>query len=257
MRILFILFLILNFPLLAYAATDDGISLLKAPINRNDQASLQRGARMYVNYCAGCHSLAFMRYNRAAEDMGILDKNGQVDQAIVKENLIFINAGIADTLRVAMLKTDAKQWFGIAPPDLSLIARSRGVDWLYTYLLSFYLDDTRPLGVNNLLLNETAMPDVLINLRGEQVPVYRTGTITMNGQLVTVQEIERLTQQKPGSMSPQQFDAAIADLVNFLAYVGEPARHDREQLGFWVLGFLVLFALLAYLLKKEFWKNIK
>lgn len=255
-RYFFLLLFIAGLSSTSWATTDDGITLRKAPINPKDTASLQRGARIFINYCSGCHSLNFMRYNRAALDLGIVDKNGKVDSAIIKDNLIFTNSGIADTMQVAMLKNDAKQWFGVIPPDLSLIARSRGVDWLYTYLLSFYRDNTRPLGVNNLLFNETAMPDVLVNLRGTIVPIYRTATVTLAGQTQTVREIERLVQQEPGSMSPQQFDTTVADLVNFLAYVGEPAKRERETIGFWVLGFLIIFAVLTYFLKKEYWKDV-
>lgn len=252
----FLLLLILGWPLFCSATTEEGIPLLKAPIHPNDLASLQRGAKMYINYCSGCHSLGFMRYNRAASDMGIVDVNGKPDKAIIQDNLIFTGAGIADTLRVAMQKNEAKQWFGVAPPDLSLITRSRGVDWLYTYLLSFYEDETRPLGVNNLLFNETAMPDVLVNLRGTVVPLYKTEAITMAGQTRSIHQIERLVLQKQGNMSFEQFETSVTDLVNFLAYVAEPAKRERERLGFWVLGFLIIFAVLAYFLKKEYWRDI-
>lgn len=205
-------------------AQETSIPLIKAPIDPDNLASLQRGAKIFINYCAGCHSLTFMRYNRLAKDIGIVDADGQVAQDIVKDNLIFTGVRIADPIQTAMTKKDAEKWFGVAPPDLSVIARARGVNWLYTYLLSFYRDESRPLGVNNKLFPETAMPDVLATLRS--------------------------------SMTQPQFAATVTDLVNFLNYVGEPARRDREQLGFWVLGFLVIFSLVAFLLKKEYWKNI-
>lgn len=238
------------------ASEDPSLLLQKVTLHPDDPLSLERGARLFINYCSGCHSLAFMRYNRMAKDIGILDRNGQLDKKTLKDNLIFTDAGIADTLQIAMSKKDAKSWFGVAPPDLSLVARSRGIDWLYTYLLDFYQDHTRPWGVNNLLFNETAMPDVLVNLRGQQVARYRTQMITMNGITTPVQTIDRLVLLQPGILTPQQFDASVADLVNFLAYVGEPARRERKHLGPWVLGFLLIFAVLTYLLKKEFWKHI-
>lgn len=255
--ILLIFLLILCFPLTNQAATDEGIPLFKAPINPNDPLSLQRGAKLFINYCSGCHSLAFMRYNRMARDMGILTANGQLDQKVLKNNLIFTGAGIAETIQIAMPPKDAKAWFGVAPPDLSLVARSRGADWLYTFLLDFYRDNSRPFGVNNLLFNETAMPDALVKLRGDQIALYRPEQIKLGGQIDSVHAIIGLRLIEPGTMTPPQFDAAVTDLVNFLVYVGEPARRDREQLGPWVIGFLVIFAILLYLLKKEYWRRIR
>jgi ubiquinol-cytochrome c reductase cytochrome c1 subunit len=256
LKILCRAFILCLLPSLSWANSYEGIPLLVAPIQPTDQLSLQRGAKIYINYCSGCHSLNFMRYNTLAQGIGLIDKQSQIDKDLLKENLIFTGAGIADTIQIAMPKKDAQKWFGVAPPDLSLIARSRGVNWLYTYLLSFYRDDSRPLGVNNLLFNETAMPDVLANLRGEVLPFYRTEVVGMNGEKQTVRAIDHLFLQKQGAMTTQQFDVAMTDLVNFLAYVSEPAKQERQNIGYWVLGFLVIFAVLAYLLKREYWKDV-
>lgn len=249
--------LLVSFSGFVWGSSYDDIPLKEAPINPYDQASLQRGAKMYINYCSGCHTLNFMRYNRLAKDIGIVDENGQVDEQLVKDNLIFTGGRITDTLQVAMRKNDAKEWFGVVPPDLSVIARARGVDWLYTYLLSFYQDNSRPLGVNNLLFNETAMPDVLVNLRGRQIPLYQEQTITMDGKPQVVRSISDLVLIKDGMMTAHQFEMAVADLVNFLDYVGEPSRAQRYELGPWVIGYLILFALIAFLLKKTYWSKLK
>lgn len=244
-------------PGITAAQTEDGIKLLKAPINTSDVLSLQRGAKLYINYCSGCHSLNFIRYNRLARDLKLVDKDGRVDEQLLKNNFIFTGAKASDPIQSGTRKEDAKNWFGVAPPDLSLVARSRGSDWLYTYLLSFYQDSSRPFGVNNLLFNETAMPDVLVLLRGMQVPVYQIKDITMDGQMQQVREINHLVITESGTMSPQQFDTAVADIVNFLTYVGEPTKSARQSLGVWVIGYLILFAVITYLLKKEYWKKIK
>lgn len=246
-----VIFLLCNIFLSAVQAESfDNVALLKAPIDLSNIPSLQRGAKFYINYCSGCHSLSFMRYNRIGQDL-------QIDAAMVKENFIFTGARITDTLQIAMPKDEAKNWFGVTPPDLSVEARARGVDWLYTYLLSFYQDNARPWGVNNLVFNETAMPDVLANLRGKQVPVYVTKQIFMDNKAQLIHVIDHLVLVDPGSMSQEQFESAVADIVNFLAYVAEPAKLQRERIGIWVVEFLILFAVLAYLLKRAYWKNLK
>jgi ubiquinol-cytochrome c reductase cytochrome c1 subunit len=255
-RLVYGVFILLLLPSLSWANSWEDIPLQVAHIHPTDKLSLQRGAKLYINYCSGCHSLNFMRYNTLAQGIGLVDKHSQIDKNLLKENLIFTGAGIADTIQTAMPKQDAQKWFGIAPPDLSLIARSRGVDWLYTYLLSFYRDDSRPLGVNNLLFNETAMPDVLVNLRGDVLPFYRTEVVGLNGEKQAVQTIDHLFLEKQGAMTTQQFDVAMTDLVNFLVYVSEPVKQERKKTGYGVLGFLIIFAVLAYLLKREYWKDI-
>lgn len=229
----------------------------KANINLHDKASLQRGAKLYMNHCAGCHSLKYMRYQRMAKDIGIVDSFGDVYQDLVKDNLIFTGAKIGDTIKTAMQEQDAKQWFGVAPPDLSLIARVRGANWIYTYLQSFYVDTKRPWGANNLLLPDTAMPNVLESLQGEQIPIFKKEKLDVLGKEQPVEAISHLALVKQGSMSPEQFKVATNDIVNYLVYVSEPAKLKREALGYWVLGFLIILAVLAYFLKREYWKKIK
>lgn len=199
--------------------------LEKAHIDLTDLPSLQRGAKLFMNYCSGCHSLKYIRYNTMAKDIGIVDAKGQVLDNAVKENLVFSGEKITDPILTSMTKADAANWFGIPPPDLSLIARARGVNWLYTYLRSFYIDKTKPWGVNNRVFPDVAMPDVLINLKKQ--------------------------------LSPKEFDTAMNDLVNFLAYVAEPMQLERERLGVWVLLFLGVFLIFAALLKREYWKDVK
>lgn len=229
----------------------------KAPIDLRDQASLQRGARVYMNYCAGCHSLKFMRYNRMATDMGMTDSDGNVLKELVMKNLIFTGERMGDPVNVAMTKKQGEAWFGKMPPDLSLIARVRGADWLYTYMKSFYREDGAPWGSNNSLFPDVGMPNVLYGLQGEQIPVYRTEHIPYNGGSKAIQVIDRLVMTHRGSLSYHQFDLVVTDLVNFLTYVGEPIKLVRQRMGMWVLLFLFVLLIPAYLLKKEFWKDVK
>lgn len=236
----------LALPGLSLASGEEGHPLQKAPIDLHNKASLQKGAKLFVNYCIGCHSLEHQRYNRMARDIGLTD-----DQ--VKDNLIFTGAKIGDTMKTAMPKGEAKQWFGVAPPDLTLIARSRGVDYLYTYLQTFYRDPTRPFGVNNLAFPNAGMPHVLWELQGMQEPVYETHK---NREGTEVKVLKELKLTQPGSLSPPEYKEAMADLVNFLAYVGEPVQLKRQSLGVWVLLFLGLMFAVFYLLKKEYWKDV-
>lgn len=238
-------------------ANAEGVHLDKSPNDLCDTASLQRGAKVYMNYCAGCHSLDFVRFDGMAKDLGMVDKDGKVLEKIVNENLNFINDKITSTIAVAAPKKDAAVWFGVAPPDLSLVARSRGTDWLYTYLRSFYADAAKPWGVNNLVFPDVGMPHVLQNLQGTQVAVTKTVTL-MNeeGQPYEKEVIDHLALQSPGSMTTEEYNKTITDLVNFLEYVGEPHKLERKRLGVWVLLFLVIFTLFAYLLKREYWKDV-
>ncbi|MBN8778033.1 MULTISPECIES: cytochrome c1 [unclassified Thiobacillus] len=231
--------LLIAVPVIAFAS-EEGPSLDKAPVNLSDQASLQRGARMFVNYCLNCHSAVSMRYSRM-EDLGLTE-----DQ--IKENLMFAAEKPGETMTVGMDKKEAKNWFGSAPPDLSVIARARGSDWLYTYLRSFYRDDTRPTGWNNVVFPKVAMPHVLWSLQGEMVPVMKK-----EGEH---EVIERLELAKPGSVTLAEYDAMVGDLVNYLTWMGEPAQLERKQLGLFVLAFLAFFFVVAYYLKKEFWKDV-
>ncbi len=236
----------LALPGLTFAAGDGGFPLMKAPLDPHNQASLQKGAKLFVNYCMGCHSLEYQRYNRMARDIGLTDEQ-------VKDNLIFTGAKVGDTMKNAMPKAAAKQWFGVTPPDLTVIARSRGVDYLYTYLQTFYKDPTRPFGVNNAVFPNAGMPHVLWELQGMQEPVF---TMHKDAAGKEVQTLTGFRLAQPGSMSPPEFKEAMADLTNFLAYVGEPIKLERQRLGIWVLLFLALATIVFYLLKKEYWKDV-
>jgi ubiquinol-cytochrome c reductase cytochrome c1 subunit len=211
-------------------------------------ASLQRGARNFVNYCLGCHSARYVRYNRLGIDLGLSETQ-------VIENLMFTGERPFDTMRVAMRPEDAKRWFGTTPPDLTLIARARGTDYLYNFLRSFYLDPSRPNGVNNLVLPGTAMPHVLWELQGYQKAVYDGQSDAANSAMVKkFKEFELVTK---GALTPADYDQFVRDIVNFLDYIGEPMQLQRRSLGLKVLGFLLVFFLFAYFLKQEYWKHVK
>lgn len=238
-------------------AAAEGVHLDKVNNNLCNKASLQRGANLYVNYCGGCHSLQYVRYKDMAKDIGIVDKKGNVLEKLVQANLNFTSDKINDAILVATPKKEAQQWFGVAPPDLSLVARSRGKDWLYTYLKSFYEDPKKPWGMNNMVFPDVGMPNVLQGLQGTQVAVLKTVTVMDDtGQPYEKKVIDHLETKNAGSMNQVEFDQAVTDLVNFLEYVGEPHKLKRERLGGWVLLFLVVFTLFAYLLKREYWKDI-
>jgi ubiquinol-cytochrome c reductase cytochrome c1 subunit len=226
-------------------AAGSGIHLDKANIDPTNKQSLQRGARLFVNYCLSCHSAALMRYERIGADLGI-------DEKLVSENLMFTGGKVGDLMTVATADDDSKEWFGTVPPDLTVIARARGVDWLYTYLRSFYRDDSKITGVNNLVFADVGMPHVMWELQGWQDPVITT---TKDHDGVERKSIA-LELAEPGLMTPVEFDRATRDLVNFLDYMGEPAKYERRSLGVKVLLFLFMFLVLAILLKKEYWKDI-
>ena len=232
-------------------AAGGNVQLLDAKINLRDRASLQHGGKLFVNYCLSCHSLSYMRYNRLGKDLGLSDKQ-------VKENLIFVDTKIGSTMTSALNKEDAIRWFGVAPPDLSVVARSRGADWLYSYLLSFYEDPKRPLGVNNLVFPQVSMPHVLAPLQGVQTLVPDEYNKNDKGhELVSNKPITSRFQLKTaGSMDEAEYRRAARDLTNFLVYVGEPAQLDRYRLGFWVIIFLIVFLWLARSLYKEYWKDV-
>lgn len=204
-----------------------------------EQSSLQRGARIFMNYCSGCHSLKYLRYNRMAKDLAIVNEEGQVNEPLLKGNLLFTQVPVFAPIESAMPADEAQQWFGVAPPDLSLIVRQRGALWLYDYLQGFYPDDSRPLGTNNRLIPNVAMPDILEPLRGQR---SRMQNLDLS-----------LYQIAMGEDSAAQFDQVLFDLVNFLAYVAEPTRLLRYQLGFAVITFLFVFLLLAIALKRSYW----
>lgn len=220
-----------------------GTALDHVDIDLSDKAALQRGAQAFTQYCLNCHSAAYMRYNRIGKDLGISDED-------LYKGYMHAGTKLGDTMKVAMLPEDAKRWFGTTPPDLSVIARARGTDWLYTYLRSFYLDSERPTGVNNRVFKDVAMPHVLWELQGLRQAVFAQAA---DGS----RHIERFNTVTPGKLSEAQYDAFVRDLVAYLAYMGEPAKTARIELAPWVLGFLVLFFVVLYLLKKEMWKDVR
>jgi ubiquinol-cytochrome c reductase cytochrome c1 subunit len=219
----------------------------KANIDPADTESLRRGATLFANYCFNCHAAALMRYNRIGKDLGY-------DEAQLESLFIFTGAKVGDLMEIAMPEEEAKRWFGVVPPDLSVVSRSRGVDWIYTYLRSFYKDDTRPWGVNNAIFKDVAMPHVLWELQGLQVPQF---DVIIDKEGVKRQVIASLELAEPGKLSNEQFDATVRDLVNYLHYMGEPAKQTRMQLGKWVLIYLALFFAAVWLLKKEYWKDVQ
>jgi len=224
------------------ASEDAGVE--HSGVNINDTASLQRGAKWFVNYCSGCHSIRYMRYNRLAEDLGLSEE-------MVIQNLVDSNAKIGDTMSIAMDPNQAKAWFGKTPPDLSLTGRSRGADWIYSYLLGFYQDENEAW--NNTMLVNAAMPHVLWQLQGVQKPVYRQET----GEGGFVHDvIDHFELTKPGRQSPQEYEETARDIAAFLDYAGEPAKLKRKGIGVWVILFLVLFTFIAYLLKAEYWRDV-
>ena len=247
--------LLLAAPLYALAAEDVKLDRMPADVNPNDPVSLQRGAQVYVNYCLGCHSASYMRYTRL-QDLGLTEQQ-------IRDNLIFTGAKVGDLMTIAMAPKDAREWFGAPPPDLSVITRSRsshagsGADWLYTYLRGFYRDPSRPTGWNNTVFPNVGMPHILYALQGEQTLKTEVVSIPRGDKgEVEKREVQKLVLEKPGAMKPAEYDRLVADLVNFLAYMGEPAKQFRTQLGIYALMFLgVLFAL-AYALKKEYWKDV-
>ncbi len=209
----------------------------------SDQASLQRGAQLYMNYCSGCHSLKFLRYSRMAEDLGLTEEE-------VMSSLNFTGAKFGEQIQVTMRNADGTEWFGKMPPDLSLISRVRGSNWIYTYLKSFYLDESRPLGWNNQLFPNVSMPNPLWELQGLQHAEF--GEPDAAGS----RHPERLMVTSAGRQSAADFDQSVRDITNFLEYAGEPAALKRQALGVWVILFLVALTFLAYLLKQEYWSDV-
>lgn len=238
-------------------AVDLLIPLQKANIDTSDYPSLQRGAKYFVNYCSGCHSLSYTRYDRLARGVGIKDYQGIVYESLVQDNLMFNTKKLASPVLRSMTEADSAKWFGVSPPDLTLVTRYRSADWVYTYLKSFYIDKKRPLGVNNLVFKDTAMPHVLANLQGEQLPQYSEVEKITAGKPVEITKVFRqFTQVKAGSFTPKEYDVLVLDLVNFLQYIGEPEKAERIKIGVWVILFLLVFLVVAYLLKREYWKDV-
>ena len=227
-------------------AAGANVPLDKANNDLTDKASLQNGAKMFMNYCFGCHSTQYQRYERVANDLDI-----PVD--LMKENLIFDpEAKIGSLIVNAMPAEQAASWFGAPPPDLTLVARVRGADWLYTYLRTFYEDPSRPFGVNNIVFPSVGMPHVLEELQGIPTPIYATHIV--DGEEVEV--VVGTETDGSGELSTGEYDDAVRDLVNFLVYSGDPVKLERHAMGWWVMAFLVLFTIIVVLLKKEYWRDV-
>lgn len=247
-----------------------GPELEQANIDLNNHAAIQRGAKMFVNYCMGCHSAKYVRYQ--------LLKNVGLSEDDIKENLMFSDSKIGDLMTIAMPADDAGKWFGAPAPDLALTARIKhgGADWIYTYLKSFYLDPSRPMGVNNTVFPNVGMPHVLWELQGIQKPIYKYHVVhdghtveefdTEAAAKALVEEkgeeyrmdrvVEKLEMVEPGAMTPVQYDQAARDIATFLTYISEPIKLERQRMGVWVILFLVVFSVIAYLMKKEWWKDV-
>ncbi|MCD2512982.1 cytochrome c1 [Comamonas endophytica] len=232
-------------------AAEGGMAWDKAPLKTNDQASLQNGAKLFVNYCLGCHSASFMRYNRL-KDIGLTDQE-------IKDNLLFTTDKVGETMKAAIDPRQAKDWFGGNPPDLTVIARSRagaggsGADYLYTFLRTFYRDETKPTGWNNLAYPNVGMPHALWQMQGVRRAVFEEQEV--HGKKTPV--FKGWEQLSPGAMTAVQYDQAVGDLVNYLQWMGEPAQNSRIRVGVWVLIFLGVFIVIAWRLNAAFWKDVK
>ena len=245
-------------PMLSVAS--EGAKMESAQIDLGDKASLQRGAALYMSYCSACHSLSYHRYSRTAEDLGLTQKQ-------VEENLIFSNAKFGETMNTGMDPANAAIWLGKAPPDLSVVARTKaeGADWIYNYLRSFYVDESRPSGWNNSVFPGALMPHVLWEMQGMQHPVTEPKHKSATGEEepCTKGEFQGgcitgfvIPDGQKGTMDAEQYDRVARDISAYLAYVGEPAALKRESMGVWVVLFLAFFTLLAYLLKSEYWRDV-
>ncbi|MPV86697.1 cytochrome c1 [Ostreibacterium oceani] len=225
----------------------------KFPANMSNSESIQRGAKYYVNYCLACHSLEFQRYNRIGMDTGL-------DEDVIKDNLIFTGQSVSQTMLSAIPDDDAQEWFGKVPPDLSLISRSKGSDYVYNYLRAFYRDDSKPMGVNNGVFPDVGMPHVLASVEGVKEAIYdeTEQCKTVDGESVceTHKTLAGYTAPVGGTVSPDEYDAMVFDLSQFLYYVSDPSEIKRHRIGPWVLGFLILMTFVLYLLKREYWRDI-
>jgi ubiquinol-cytochrome c reductase cytochrome c1 subunit len=226
------------------AVAGEGPDVPPAGTDINDVQSLQRGARNFMNYCSGCHSLRYLRYNRMAKDLQIPESE--------LSNLMFTGTNPFDHV-ISALPPDAEAWFGKLPPDLTLIARMRGVDYIYAYLKDYYVDKTRPWGANNLVLPGTAMPPVLSQLQGLQKPVFKNEPDEHGSASMVLVGVEPMT---AGALKPEEYDQFIRDITNFLDYAGEPVKAKRQSMGVFVILFLLVFFAFAFLLKKEYWKDV-
>jgi ubiquinol-cytochrome c reductase cytochrome c1 subunit len=272
MRHLLVALALVLMPFAGHAAGGPAVELEDANIDLNNHAAIQRGAKYVVNYCMGCHSTQYVRYKQMTE-VGLTEDD-------IKENLMFADGKkVGDLMTIAMPEKSAANWFGAAAPDLTLTARikSGGADWIYTYLKGFYTDPSRPLGVNNTVFPNVGMPHVLWDLQGIQDPVYRyeahrdghamASFDTEAGAAAFIAEqgegdfrIERVVDSlelvQPGSLTPAEYDQVARDIATYLTYISEPVKLDRQRIGVWVMLFLVVFTVLAYLMKKEWWKDV-
>ncbi|CAG8867030.1 Ammonia monooxygenase gamma subunit [Pseudomonas fluorescens] len=245
-------------PAFSFAA-EHSLVLDKVDIDLSDKAAMQDGARTFANYCMGCHSAKFQRYERVADDLGI-------PHELMLEKMVFTGAKIGDHMTIGMQVNDAKAWFGAAPPDLTLVARVRGDDWLYSYLRSFYADPSRPFGSNNKVFPNVGMPNVLVGLQGNQVIGCKQVQTEVDGKRqfdpltgspLTHEACDQLTiEPNSGTLTPEQFDEKVKNLVTFLAYSANPVKLESQRIGTYVLLFLAFFFVFAYLLKREYWKDV-
>ena len=259
MKKLFLALIFAALPSLSFAAGGHGPELESVDIDVSDKAALQDGARTFANYCMGCHSAKFQRYERVADDLGI-------PHEVMLDNLVFTGAKIGDHMKIGMQPNDAKAWFGAAPPDLTLVARVRGTDWLYSYLRAFYEDPSRPWGVNNKVFPNVGMPNVLAPLQGRQVIGCKQVQIVEDGKKqydpltgtpLTHEACDQLTVlPKTGALTEEQFDEKIKNLVTFLAYSANPVKLEHQRIGTYVLIYLAFLFVFAYLLKREYWKDV-
>ena len=258
MKKLFAVLMLAVMPVFSFAA-EQGVQLDKVDIDVSDKAAMQDGARTFANYCMGCHSAKFQRYERVADDLGI-------PHEVMLDNLVFTGAKIGDHMKIGMQPNDAKAWFGAAPPDLTLVARVRGTDWLYSYLRAFYEDPSRPWGVNNKVFPNVGMPNVLAPLQGRQVIGCKQVQIVEDGKKqydpltgtpLTHEACDQLTVlPKTGALTEEQFDEKIKNLVTFLAYSANPVKLEHQRIGTYVLIYLAFLFVFAYLLKREYWKDV-
>ncbi|MGK0259340.1 MAG: cytochrome c1 [Candidatus Azotimanducaceae bacterium] len=258
-KLVFVVFVISAAPL--WAATEIGYDMESISPDLEDNPSLQNGMRLYMNYCLGCHSLQYQRYERTVDDFGI-------PHDIALEKLVFTGQKIGGLMTNAMPKDKAKNWFGATPPDLTMITRFKSPEYVYNYLKTFYVDESRPFGSNNKVFPNVGMPNVLIDLQG----IQRNGCMQMSkiaanggemrdplvaGQSVTEEKCDQLyIEEGTGKYTAEEFDAAVYDLTNFLYYVGEPSRLERQRTGIFVLLFLVILGCFTYLLNREYWKDV-
>jgi ubiquinol-cytochrome c reductase cytochrome c1 subunit len=246
---------------MSFAAGGHGAVLDKVPLNMNDKESLQRGAKLFVNYCLSCHSAQYSRYERVANDLDI-------PLALLKENLMFTTEKPGDLMKTTMPADDAKRWFGVAPPDLSLVSRVRKPNWVYTYLRAFYLDESSPSGWNNSLFENVAMPHALFELQGVQRLVGKVTPDELHAldahaadsdshaDDYTVVGDAKFELVHEGKLNPEEFDQAMIDLTSFLVYLAEPVQLKRQKIGVFTLAFLIILMGLCYLLKKEYWRDV-